>query len=159
MEQDWKGMDGAIAFHLIDRHAEDWAHSGKMMREWREANESDDLETLRQRVQELESQNIELQMNLADTEALELGTGEVLERTRLRIAELERFHELDTKQIAYLLDERNNLTAERDELLAALEFARQGYQASSENGDHDEVEWAEMYLRSIDVAIASVKEK
>lgn len=47
---------------------------------------------------------------------------------------------------------------QRDDLLAALNFARQGYQASSENGEPDEVEWAEMYLRSIDVAIASVKE-
>lgn len=51
------------------------------------------------------------------------------------------------------------LENQRDELLAALEFARQGYQAASENGDPDEVEWAEMYLRSIDIAIASVKEK
>ena len=49
------------------------------------------------------------------------------------------------------------LMDQRDELLAALNFARQGYQAASENGEPDEVEWAEMYLRSIDVAIASVK--
>ena len=56
MEQEWKGMDGAIAFHLIDRHAENWAHSGKMMREWREANESDELEQLRQRVAELKAE-------------------------------------------------------------------------------------------------------
>lgn len=46
---------------------------------------------------------------------------------------------------------------QRDELLADLTFARQGYQAASENGEPDEVEWAEMYLRSIDVAIARAK--
>lgn len=64
---------------------------------------------------------------------------------------LNRFGE----QMAYL----GQVEKQRDELLAALEFARQGYQAASENGDPDEVEWAEMYLRSIDTAIASVKEK
>lgn len=60
-----------------------------------------------------------------------------IEQLRQRVAELEN---------------------ERDALEAALNFARQGYQAASENGDHDEVEWAEMYLRSIDTAIASAKE-
>ena len=50
-----------------------------------------------------------------------------------------------------------NVEKQRDELLAALNFARQGYQASYENGEPDDVEWAEMYLRSIDVAIARAK--
>lgn len=36
--QDWKGMDGAIAWQIIDRHANDWADIGKMMHEWRDAN-------------------------------------------------------------------------------------------------------------------------
>ena len=54
------------------------------------ANKNIEIEQLRQRVAELESHVIELQMNLADTEALELGTGEVLEKTRLRVAELEQ---------------------------------------------------------------------
>jgi len=38
--QDWKGMDGAIAYHLIDRHADGWADVGKMMGEWLAANQS-----------------------------------------------------------------------------------------------------------------------
>jgi hypothetical protein len=36
--QDWKGMDGTTAFHLITRHADGWADVGKMMGEWLEAN-------------------------------------------------------------------------------------------------------------------------
>lgn len=49
----------------------------------------------------------------------EVFTSDEVKHLRQRVAELERFHELDTKQIAYLFEERNNLTAERDELLAA----------------------------------------
>lgn len=37
--QDWGGMDGAIAFHLIERHAQNWADTGKMMAEWLAANQ------------------------------------------------------------------------------------------------------------------------
>lgn len=36
--QDWKGMDGACAFSLIDRHADDWTHAGRLMNAWRLAN-------------------------------------------------------------------------------------------------------------------------
>lgn len=36
--QTWKGMDGAVAYHLIDRHAENWSDIGMMMGAWREAN-------------------------------------------------------------------------------------------------------------------------
>ena len=36
--QEWKGMDGAIAFHLIERHADGWDDASKMMHEWLEAN-------------------------------------------------------------------------------------------------------------------------
>jgi len=36
--QEWKGMDGAIAWHLIDRHADNWNEAGEMMNAWLEAN-------------------------------------------------------------------------------------------------------------------------
>jgi hypothetical protein len=36
--QSWKGMDGAIAWHLIDRHAEGWNEVGAMMNAWLRAN-------------------------------------------------------------------------------------------------------------------------
>lgn len=36
--QQWAGMDGAIAWHLIDRHAEDWEETGMMMEAWLRAN-------------------------------------------------------------------------------------------------------------------------
>lgn len=36
--QHWAGMDGAIAWHLIDRHADNWADIGQMMNEWLAAN-------------------------------------------------------------------------------------------------------------------------
>lgn len=35
--QDWCGMDPAIAFHLIERHAENWDHAGRLMEAWRMA--------------------------------------------------------------------------------------------------------------------------
>ena len=37
-EQEWAKVDPAVAFHLIDRHAEDWADAGRMMLAWRDAN-------------------------------------------------------------------------------------------------------------------------
>lgn len=36
--QRWAGMDGAVAWHLIERHAENWADIGLMMDAWLEAN-------------------------------------------------------------------------------------------------------------------------
>ena len=36
--QNWQGMDGATAWHLIDRHADGWADVAKMMGEWLAAN-------------------------------------------------------------------------------------------------------------------------
>jgi hypothetical protein len=36
--QNWAGMDGTTAWHLIDRHANGWADIGKMMGEWLAAN-------------------------------------------------------------------------------------------------------------------------
>ena len=36
--QNWGGMDGAVAFHLIERHANGWGDIGKMMAAWLEAN-------------------------------------------------------------------------------------------------------------------------
>jgi len=37
-EQDWKGLDGAIAWHFIERQAENWNQVGEMMNEWLKAN-------------------------------------------------------------------------------------------------------------------------
>lgn len=36
--QEWKGMDGATAWHLIDRHADGWSDVGAMMNAWLRAN-------------------------------------------------------------------------------------------------------------------------
>ena len=38
--QEWRGMDGATAWHLIDRHADGWADVGKMMGEWLASNQT-----------------------------------------------------------------------------------------------------------------------
>jgi hypothetical protein len=37
-QQHWAGMDGAIAFHLIDRHADSWDDCGRLMHAWLRAN-------------------------------------------------------------------------------------------------------------------------
>ena len=42
--QNWKGMDGAIAFHLIERHADGWHQVGEMMDAWLEANRVSNVE-------------------------------------------------------------------------------------------------------------------
>ncbi len=36
--QDWKGMDGATAFLLINRHSDGWGDVGAMMNAWLAAN-------------------------------------------------------------------------------------------------------------------------
>jgi hypothetical protein len=36
--QNWKGMNGAEAFQLIERHAEDWVQVREMMEAWLNAN-------------------------------------------------------------------------------------------------------------------------
>jgi hypothetical protein len=38
LDQNWKGMSGAAAWHLIERHAEGWEQVGDMMHAWLEAN-------------------------------------------------------------------------------------------------------------------------
>jgi len=38
IKQDFKGLDGAIAWHLIERQAENWNQVGEMMNEWLKAN-------------------------------------------------------------------------------------------------------------------------
>ncbi|MDR5761913.1 hypothetical protein [Caballeronia sp. LZ035] len=38
VNQDWASVEPSVAFHLIERHAEDWAHAGRMMEAWRAAN-------------------------------------------------------------------------------------------------------------------------
>lgn len=38
-EQDWRGIDGAAAWHLIDRKAENWSEVGLLMDAWRVANQ------------------------------------------------------------------------------------------------------------------------
>lgn len=37
-DQNWRRMDGATAYHLIDRHADNWNEIGLMMDAWRLAN-------------------------------------------------------------------------------------------------------------------------
>lgn len=37
-DQAWAGMDGAVAFHLIDRHAEGWDDIRAAMEAWLHAN-------------------------------------------------------------------------------------------------------------------------
>ena len=52
--QNWKALDGATAFHLIERHADGWADVAQMMDEWLEAR----TDTLSKRVEELEAASL-----------------------------------------------------------------------------------------------------
>ncbi len=40
--QQWRGMDGRTAFHLIERHADGWEDIAMMMGAWHRANAVDD---------------------------------------------------------------------------------------------------------------------
>lgn len=137
---------------------------------------ADEIEQLRQRVQELEEDNMWQARKRSDV---------ITERDALRqrVAELERFHELDTKQIAYLFEERNLLTAERDDLLEAhrigcedlverhnriaelrqqrdelMAVVEMAYKVASQHDDRLPFDWA-VYCEMLYQAIASVKEK
>lgn len=46
--QNWAKCDPAIAFHLIERHADNWADAGKMMTEFADAKAEVKLEALRE---------------------------------------------------------------------------------------------------------------
>lgn len=131
-----------------------------------------ELPQLRTRVAELESQLQvkdltigqmandvqQLQMSLADTEALELGTGEVLEKARQRVAELEKERdaalqevevqkywgirwEQANEQIATLRASVANLE-ERDEL--TIRHAIEMLHAIGLSGAEAEERWKEM---------------
>ena len=69
--QDWKGVDGAVAWHLMDRHGEGWAHIGQMMDAWLAANSipAAELATLRENaamVDELQERAERMQKALSD---------------------------------------------------------------------------------------------
>lgn len=51
VEQEWAKVDPATAFHLIERHAEDWSDAGRMMLAWRDANPNPAAEQERQSMQ------------------------------------------------------------------------------------------------------------
>ena len=36
--QQWEGMSGSVAFHLIDRHSDGWGDVSAMMNAWLRAN-------------------------------------------------------------------------------------------------------------------------
>jgi hypothetical protein len=63
--QNWAGMDGAVAWHLIDRHADNWADIGKMMNEWLAANTHvTDIDMSQERVDETVKQRHEIDPDL-----------------------------------------------------------------------------------------------
>jgi hypothetical protein len=51
-------MDGAIAFHLIERHADNWSDAGKMMHEWARANSSPAVAVHRESASSSESRRL-----------------------------------------------------------------------------------------------------
>lgn len=51
--QDWARLDGATAFHLIERHADGWSEVGHMMESWRSARQRDSRDITLEEVAEL----------------------------------------------------------------------------------------------------------
>ena len=54
VEQDWSTVDGAVAWHLIDRSGDGWGHIGAMMDAWRDAHP--ELAKLRAEIERLLAQ-------------------------------------------------------------------------------------------------------
>jgi len=54
-DMDWTGQSGAVAWHLIFRHAEDWSETGDMMEAWARAYCGQREDALTARVAELEA--------------------------------------------------------------------------------------------------------
>ena len=53
-EQNWSAVDGAVAWHLIDRSGDGWGHIGAMMNAWRDAHP--ELARLRAEIERLLAQ-------------------------------------------------------------------------------------------------------
>jgi hypothetical protein len=51
--QHWRGMNGATAYHLIERHADGWPDISVMMNAWMKANTDVACEELREALTEL----------------------------------------------------------------------------------------------------------
>lgn len=51
--QNWQGMDGATAWHLIERHADNWSEVGEMMDAWLRANTKAAVQAERERCAEI----------------------------------------------------------------------------------------------------------
>ena len=45
--KEWEGIDGAIAFHLIETEAENWNETGEMMNAWLKDNQTEELLKMR----------------------------------------------------------------------------------------------------------------
>lgn len=118
--QQWAGMDGAVAFHLIERHADNWNDIGQMMDAWLRAN----TEALRAALLDEAAKRIPLMQ-----EAHEL---------RERMAELEqdaaryRFLESDFSPMGLNIDGnhawayRRNAMLKGPSLSAAIDAAMKG---------------------------------
>ncbi len=51
--QDWKALAGATAWHLIDRHADNWNEVGEMMDAWLRARTKSAVQVERERCAKL----------------------------------------------------------------------------------------------------------
>lgn len=51
--QDWRTLDGATAWHLIDRHADNWNEVGEMMDAWLRARTKPAIQAERERCAKL----------------------------------------------------------------------------------------------------------
>ena len=97
---------------------------------------TDEVAKLTSERDELKSEVQSLAMNLADTEALEIGTSEVLEKARIEITKLTAERDAAIKSVNYLKDEVYRISDERD---AALEQVAKWVAANGPEGWIDEL--------------------
>jgi chromosome segregation ATPase len=105
--QDWARCDPAIAYHLIERHSGCWADAGKMMREWADANPSEEIKA---RIKELEAELVAAKATQQGMDAMDAA----FEAVRKAFCKLQRY--------SFFLDSRNNVRRYADHCGNWVEF-------------------------------------
>jgi hypothetical protein len=120
--QQWAGMDGATAWHLINRHAESWNEVGELMNAWLRANGGGSAAQPLRKEAAMDNQNYVILKNTRNTDAHKAAHDLNDKVTSLKTAvirlieiyeEAERETECGGDQGAMLLEHRTVIAAAR----------------------------------------------
>ena len=103
--QQWRGMDGRTAFHLIERHADGWEDIAMMMGAWHRANLADERadaagDERAECAKLLRLSNTELRLLAGEMSAQELRTVQAVLKNRAAVI-MERPNDLGNRRAAF----------------------------------------------------------